>query len=51
MKILIERKGNVIVSIADYTEIESREEVSNIVCELKLIELELLKIFEDLKNE
>lgn len=47
MKIQISRMNNDILTVKDYSDIKGRGEIAHIICELELIKLDLLKLWED----
>lgn len=51
MRILLMRKDDNIIAIKDYSDIESKGEVSHIIAELELIKLDLLEIFDELNSK
>jgi len=46
MKIAIYRHGNDIRTVTDYSDIDSKSEISHILAELKLIERDLIELWE-----
>ena len=51
MKIQIGRVGDKIIKSIDYSNIKDSGEIAHIICDLKLIKLELLAIWEDYEDE
>ncbi len=49
MKILLERNGEDIIVYKDYSDIDSKSEVSHMITELELIKLDLLEVWEEIK--
>lgn len=49
MKILLERNGENMVIYKDYSDIDSKSEISHMIVELELIKLDLLEMWEEVK--
>lgn len=50
MKIALVRKDGNIIAIKDYSDIDSKGEVSHMITELELIKLDLLEIWEEINE-
>lgn len=51
MKIAIARKGNDIATMKDYTNIDGKGEISHFLIELRIIEKDLIDLWEEWHNE
>ncbi len=51
MKIMVCREGGNIITVKDYSDIESKGEIAQMITELELIKLDLLDLYEEYSEE